>query len=54
MGEYEKALNDFADKFISLCTDGEFMRKLNEYPATTVLELAEELKEEQKDMEPDR
>lgn len=47
-------MNDFADKLISLCTDGEFMRKLNTYPATIILELAEELKEEQKDTELDR
>ena len=42
--EYNKAIDDFADKFISLCDDGEFMARLNEFSATTILELAEQLK----------
>ena len=41
---YRKAIDDFADKFISLCDDGEFMARLNEFSATTILELAEQLK----------
>ena len=41
---YNKAIDDFADKIISLCWDGEFMERLNEFPATTILELAEQLK----------
>ena len=41
----EKAIDDFADKFISLCDDGEFMARINEFPATTILELAEQLKD---------
>ena len=41
---YNKAIDDFADKFISLCDDGEFMARLNEFSATTILELAEQLK----------
>ena len=43
---YNKAIDDFADKFISLCDDGEFMARLNEFPATTILEIAEQLKEQ--------
>ena len=48
---YEKeiinnAIDDFADKFISLCDDGEFMARLNKLPATTILEIAEQLKEQ--------
>ena len=43
--QYNKAIDDFADKFISLCDDGEFMARLNEFSATTILELAEQLKE---------
>ena len=42
---YNKAIDDFADKIISLCWDGEFMEQFNEFPATTILELAEQLKE---------
>lgn len=41
---YNKAIDDFADKFISLCDDGEFMARLNKLPATTILEIAEQLK----------
>ena len=41
---YNKALDDFADKIISLCDDGEFMNRFNEFTATTILELAEQLK----------
>ena len=41
---YNKAIDDFADKFISLCDDGEFMARLSEFSATTILELAEQLK----------
>ena len=41
---YNKAINDFVNKIISLCWDGEFMARLNEFTATTILELAEELK----------
>ena len=41
---YNKAIDDFADKFISLCDDGEFMARLNEFSATTILELTEQLK----------
>ena len=41
---YNKAIDDFADKFISLCDDGEFMARLNEFPATTILDLSEQLK----------
>ena len=43
--QYKKAIDDFADKFISFCDDGEFMARLNEFPATTILEMAEQLKE---------
>lgn len=39
-----KAIDDFADKIISLCDDGEFMNRFNEFTATTILELAEQLK----------
>ena len=39
-----KAIDDFADEFISLCDDVEFMSRLNEFQATTILELAEQLK----------
>ena len=42
---YRKAIDDFADKIISLCDDGEFMNRLNEFTATTTLEIAEQLKE---------
>ena len=42
---YNKAINDFADKIISLCDDGEFMNRFNEFPATTILEIAEQLRE---------
>lgn len=45
---YNKGINDFVDKFISLCDDGEFMSKLNEFSATTVLEIAEQLKDKNK------
>ena len=41
---YNKALDDFADKIIGLCDDGEFMNGFNEFTATTILELAEQLK----------
>ena len=41
----DKTIYDFADKIISLCDDGEFMNQFNEYPATTILEIAEQLKE---------
>ena len=41
---YNKALGDFADKIISLCDDGEFMNRFNEFTATTTLEMAEQLK----------
>ena len=41
---YNKALDDFADKIISLCDDGEFMNRFNEFTATTILEIAEQLK----------
>ena len=41
---YNKAIDDFADEFISLCDDVEFMSRLNEFQATTILELAEQLK----------
>ena len=44
MKGYNKAIDDFADKFISLCDDGEFMARLNEFSATTILEMAEQLK----------
>ena len=39
-----KAIDDFADKIISLCDDGEFMNRFNEFTATTILELSEQLK----------
>ena len=42
----DKAVDDFADKIISLCDDGEFMNRFNEFTATTILEIAEVLKEE--------
>ena len=42
--EYCKAGDDFAKKFIVLSDDGEFMTRLSEFPATTILELAERLK----------
>ena len=42
--EYCKAVDDFAKKFIVLSDDGEFMTRLSEFPATTILELAERLK----------
>ena len=42
----DKAIDDFADKIISLCDDGEFMNRFNEFTATTILEIAEVLKEE--------
>lgn len=41
---YNKAIDDFADKIISLCDDGEFMNRFNEFTATTILEIAEQLK----------
>ena len=41
---YNKAIDDFADKIISLCDDGEFMNRFNDFPATTILEVAEQLK----------
>lgn len=41
---YNKAINDSANRFISLCDDGEFMNRLNEFPATTILEMAKQLK----------
>ncbi len=41
---YNKAIDDFADKIISLCDDGEFTNRFNEFTATTTLELAEQLK----------
>ena len=41
---YNKAIDDFADKIISLCDDGEFMNRFNEFTATTILELSEQLK----------
>ena len=44
-----KDIDDFADKIISLCVDGEFMRRLNEFTATTILEIAEQLKEMESD-----
>lgn len=43
---YNKAIDDFVDKFISLCDDGEFMAQINEFSATTILELAEQLRSE--------
>ena len=42
---YNKAIDDFADKIIDLCDDGEFMNRFNEFPATTILEIAEQLRE---------
>lgn len=42
--ERNKAIDDFADKIISLCDDGEFMNRFNEFTATTILETAEQLK----------
>ena len=42
--EYCNAVDDFAKKFIVLSDDGEFMTRLSEFPATTILELAERLK----------
>ena len=42
--EYNKAIDAFAKKFIVLSDDGEFMTRLSEFPATTILELAERLK----------
>lgn len=41
---YCKAIDDFAYKIISLCDDGEFMNRFNEFTATTILEIAEQLK----------
>ena len=41
---YNKAIDDFADKIISLCDDGEFIARLNEFTATTILEISEHLK----------
>lgn len=41
---YNKAIDDFADKIIILCIDGEFMNRFNELTATTILEIAEQLK----------
>ena len=41
---YNKAIDDFADKIINLCNDGEFMNRFNEFTATTILEIAEQLK----------
>ena len=41
----DKAIDDFVDKIISLCDDGEFMNRFNEFTATTILEIAEQLKE---------
>lgn len=42
--ERNKAIDDFADKIISLCDDGEFMNRFNKFTATTILETAEQLK----------
>ena len=42
--QYNKAIDDFADKIINLCDDGEFMNQFNEFPATTILEVVEQLK----------
>ena len=42
--QYNKAIDAFAKKFIVLSDDGEFMTRLSEFPATTILELAERLK----------
>lgn len=39
------AIDDFAYKIINLCDDGEFMNRFNEFTATTILEIAEQLKE---------
>ena len=41
----DNAIDEFADKIISLCVDGEFMKRFNEFPATTTFEIAEQLKE---------
>ena len=41
---YNKAIDDFSDKIISLCDDVEFMNRFNEFTATTILEIAEQLK----------
>lgn len=41
----DNAIDEFADKIISLCVDGEFMNRFNEFPATTTFEIAEQLKE---------
>ncbi len=46
---YNKAIDDFADKIISLCDDGEFMNRFNEFTATTILEMAEKLKAGEKE-----
>ena len=42
---YNKAIDDFTDKIISLCDDVEFMNRFNELTATTIIEIAEQLKE---------
>ena len=47
---YNKAIDDFADKIISLCDDGEFMNRFNDLPATTILEVAEQLKAGREDV----
>ena len=39
------AIDDFAYKIIILCDDGEFINRFNEFTATTILEIAEQLKE---------
>ena len=39
------AIDDFAYKIINLCDDGEFINRFNEFTATTILEIAEQLKE---------
>ena len=38
------AIDDFAYKIIILCDDGEFINRFNEFTATTILEIAEQLK----------
>ena len=42
---YNKAIDDFTDKIIDLCDDVEFMNRFNDFPATTILEIAEQLRE---------